>query len=106
MEDNAKCWSSATLIMLPAQTKHPLMQDLSMAQEAQPTTMWILLSHSLLPGRFGAYHTLHLDACVIQPGSSYRQCGEVCREPSVAIRIVGNQEAAARLTNKKNINLL
>lgn len=72
-----------------------------MAQQGQPTIMWILLSPSLLPGRFGAYHTLHLDAQVIQPGSSYRQRSEVCRETGIAMSIGGNLGAAARLANKK-----
>lgn len=109
MEENAKCWFSATLTMLPgscAQLKHLLVQDLGMAQEAQPTTMWIRLSPSLLPGRFKAYHTLHWEAQVIQLGSSHRQGGEVCTEPSIAVSIAGDQGAVGRLADKKELLFL
>jgi len=59
-----------------------------------------------MPSRFGEYHTLHLDAQVIQPGRSYRQCSEVCREARIEASIAGNQEEAARLVDKKSILLL
>lgn len=68
------------------------------------TTMW--LSPSLLPGRCGAHQTLHLDAQVIQLGSSYRQCSEVCPEPSIAMSISGNQGAVQRLADNKELIFL
>lgn len=106
MENNAKCWSSGTLTMLPgscAQLKHHLMQDLWMAHGYHHVDRAV---SQLAPWQVWGIPNTAFGCTGSSAGSSYRQCSEVCTEPSIGMSIEGNQRAVARLADKKELIFL
>lgn len=102
-----KCWSPATLIMLPGswtQDKYLFKTGPQCGPKGSACCHMDPPISSTLPSKVwsnGACHTLYLDTSVIQSGGSDRHRREFCREPGVAVSTsITEKQRAASLDDK------